>query len=832
MEEMCKVCHHGDTPDNPLCHPCKCKGTIKHIHKECLFLFVESSGKDFCTICKHRYVFVDIFKPGTPQRLPLRLILGGLYGRLRDAGLRIVSNVLAVGLSGLIIAINGLLILHSSEFAFRECLEFSGAIKIFLFGFLTTVVSYTNYHFYCNLVEYLRQVENRRTLRIDPLSAMNSIATDVLTSTDMDTDTHAHSFLSSINFNREDSINTFFIRDNSVDRESQSPSLQSPFIEDFDSTNATGSSEESIVFTATETQRLFSSFFGFSHFVKCINISVLWWLITLLSNSIRLDFGYKFNFLREIYLYNLSKRFLVLYVLLLGTVGVLRLLYKRFRFSNLKIVYSFAKIYHMAFLCLLHLLYFQGVGVHYIFSDIINSGEVVLDLKFSSFSRYKTVLSLIFHMTVGYSITFISRKTLFLFKDKFRKGLLFFLDDSSSNDLSIVYNISHQEVLKTIARDFVYGTSTLVVTKYIFFILRGSITNGYYSFSIRSVNKLLLLLKVLDLVSEPFAFFHKMISGLVNMVIRLMAMLLGLSNYLYGDTVKVDKTDLKRFKWLPNKHKHYRRASVRKHFEKRVTQDHIEKHFNKQNDRNYSVFYVPKYLGCKCMLVTFVALTTYVCFYLMLFRLTNLLSSFVNLDRFFDNSSDVVLIVVSGLILQALRFLIYLATSLFEMKNILEDILKYSKQTLLLVFSIIIWPLWSAFIVILLYSESLRTIYPGRLVSLLFSSSSIITFVLNRLIFTRSISEYPFSRILKKLYGFISAMTFIIICISLLRSYSFLVMIETSEVPFLLIFSISATLFYLKHCIRNVFSQFLENIKREHYLLDRRVENYEGTQID
>ncbi|EOB12437.1 hypothetical protein NBO_444g0016 [Nosema bombycis CQ1] len=69
-------------------------------------------------------------------------------------------------------------------------------------------------------------------------------------------------------------------------------------------------------------------------------------------------------------------------------------------------------------------------------------------------------------------------------------------------------------------------------------------------------------------------------------------------------------------------------------------------------------------------------------------------------------------------------------------------------------------------------------------------------------------------------------MTFLIICISLLRSYSFIVIIETSEIPFLLIFGISAVVFYLKHCIKVMYSNFIENIKREHYLVDRNVENY------
>lgn len=821
MEEstkMCKVCHHGDSPENPLCYPCRCKGTIKYIHKDCLFLFIESSGKSFCTICKHNYQFIDIFKPETPERVPLRLILKGVYERLRDIGLRIISNVLTLGMFFVIFLVNGLLMFTSSGFPLREALSVSGVHIVFLLGCLTTIISYINYHLYFNLANYIRQIENRRTLRIDPLSAMNSIATDVLTSTDVETDTHARTILSNITLSLSNQMNE------EIDAIA--------ILDDNESNTATASSEEDVVIVSSETRRIFSNAFGFTLLFKCINISVFWWFITLLSNSINLNYNIKFAFLREIYLYDLTKRFFILYFVILGLVGVTRVLYKNFKMNALKIVYSFSKIYHMIFLSLMHFVYFQGVGVHYIFSDLINGGKAVLDLKFSFFSRYKTLLSLFFHFTIGYFVTHMAKRSLKLFKNRFRKGMLYFIADPPSNDLAFVYNVSHEQVFGTILRDIIYGCSTLVLARYVLFILRGSMSNGYYTFSIRSVNKLLLLFKIIDLVSSSFSFYHSLISGFVNLVVRWLAYLLDLSNYLYGDVVKVDKTDLKLFKWLPNRHKYYRVASVRRNYKKNVTQDDIERYFNKQNDKNFSVFYIPHLFRYKIMLVTFVALTTYVCFYLMLFRLSNHVASYFNAERFFDNSSDIVLIVISGLILQLLRISIYLAGSAVEMKCITNDILRHVKQTIVLLFSILVWPLWSAFIVLILYSESLSSIYPGRLVSLFFSSSSIISFILNRVIFTRSIADYSFSRIFRKLYGFISAMTFIIICISLLRSYSFLVMIDSSEIPFLLIFGISASLFYLKHCIRNAFSSFLEGIKKEHYLLDRNVENYVPDQVD
>lgn len=33
---ICRICMDIETKTNILLHPCKCKGTMKHIHEECL----------------------------------------------------------------------------------------------------------------------------------------------------------------------------------------------------------------------------------------------------------------------------------------------------------------------------------------------------------------------------------------------------------------------------------------------------------------------------------------------------------------------------------------------------------------------------------------------------------------------------------------------------------------------------------------------------------------------------------------------------------------------------------------------------------------------------
>jgi E3 ubiquitin-protein ligase DOA10 len=40
-EEACRVCRLGAREDEPLFHPCKCRGSIKHVHQKCLVDWLE-----------------------------------------------------------------------------------------------------------------------------------------------------------------------------------------------------------------------------------------------------------------------------------------------------------------------------------------------------------------------------------------------------------------------------------------------------------------------------------------------------------------------------------------------------------------------------------------------------------------------------------------------------------------------------------------------------------------------------------------------------------------------------------------------------------------------
>jgi E3 ubiquitin-protein ligase DOA10 len=53
----CRFCHEGDSPGKPLYYPCKCSGSIKFIHQECLQAWLRYSRRNKCDICGEKYRF-------------------------------------------------------------------------------------------------------------------------------------------------------------------------------------------------------------------------------------------------------------------------------------------------------------------------------------------------------------------------------------------------------------------------------------------------------------------------------------------------------------------------------------------------------------------------------------------------------------------------------------------------------------------------------------------------------------------------------------------------------------------------------------------------------
>lgn len=79
----CRICRGDGSHDNPLFHPCKCRGSIKYIHEDCLLEWVASKNVDLtrpgadikCDICHYTIQFKTMYDKNMPGRIPFGLVI-------------------------------------------------------------------------------------------------------------------------------------------------------------------------------------------------------------------------------------------------------------------------------------------------------------------------------------------------------------------------------------------------------------------------------------------------------------------------------------------------------------------------------------------------------------------------------------------------------------------------------------------------------------------------------------------------------------------------------------------------------------------------------------
>ncbi|KAI7905092.1 uncharacterized protein BX663DRAFT_549940 [Cokeromyces recurvatus] len=72
---ICRVCRSGPTITQPLFHPCKCSGSIRFVHQECLLQWLSHSKKKYCELCKYRFVFTPVYRDDMPDNIPYKVLL-------------------------------------------------------------------------------------------------------------------------------------------------------------------------------------------------------------------------------------------------------------------------------------------------------------------------------------------------------------------------------------------------------------------------------------------------------------------------------------------------------------------------------------------------------------------------------------------------------------------------------------------------------------------------------------------------------------------------------------------------------------------------------------
>lgn len=79
----CRICRGEATSDNPLFHPCECKGSIKYLHEPCLLEWISARNLDVnkpgsiikCDICHYPFKFKTKYSDNMPDHIPISEIV-------------------------------------------------------------------------------------------------------------------------------------------------------------------------------------------------------------------------------------------------------------------------------------------------------------------------------------------------------------------------------------------------------------------------------------------------------------------------------------------------------------------------------------------------------------------------------------------------------------------------------------------------------------------------------------------------------------------------------------------------------------------------------------
>ncbi|THX33598.1 hypothetical protein D6D12_01465 [Aureobasidium pullulans] len=73
--DTCRICRSEGSDAEPLFYPCKCSGSIKFVHQDCLMEWLSHSNKKHCELCKTPFRFTKLYDSHMPHTLPLPIFV-------------------------------------------------------------------------------------------------------------------------------------------------------------------------------------------------------------------------------------------------------------------------------------------------------------------------------------------------------------------------------------------------------------------------------------------------------------------------------------------------------------------------------------------------------------------------------------------------------------------------------------------------------------------------------------------------------------------------------------------------------------------------------------
>ena len=73
--DTCRICRGEGSQEEPLFYPCKCSGSIKFVHQNCLMEWLSHSQKKHCELCKTPFRFTKLYDAHMPKSVPVPVFL-------------------------------------------------------------------------------------------------------------------------------------------------------------------------------------------------------------------------------------------------------------------------------------------------------------------------------------------------------------------------------------------------------------------------------------------------------------------------------------------------------------------------------------------------------------------------------------------------------------------------------------------------------------------------------------------------------------------------------------------------------------------------------------
>ena len=73
--DTCRICRGEGSLEEPLFYPCKCSGSIKFVHQNCLMEWLSHSQKKHCELCKTPFRFTKLYDAHMPKSVPVPVFL-------------------------------------------------------------------------------------------------------------------------------------------------------------------------------------------------------------------------------------------------------------------------------------------------------------------------------------------------------------------------------------------------------------------------------------------------------------------------------------------------------------------------------------------------------------------------------------------------------------------------------------------------------------------------------------------------------------------------------------------------------------------------------------